>query len=211
MAALDEGSLSPAFRAFVQNFFEDTLALTRRELDLTFLTELSPTEVLRARNLLQRNLHLRYTSIIEGLGLLGDASDARRLQDLLDTESDSSRRLTIGKALWRIRRDPQFPVLLEQMITSDDATLKQAHIDDVLLLGDHRSIAFLIRLLDDGDSFVRRLALSTLNALEFAAHYLTPTFPHDAEYYRARESDRALVERLVSNLAADQTQWPVHT
>ena len=211
MSGLEERNLSPSLRAFVQNFFENTLALSRGELDLAFLKELSPADVLQARTLVQRNLHLRYTSIIEGLGLLGDASDAQSLQDLLNTETEPSRRLTIGKALWRIRRDPQFPTLLEQMIASDDVMLKQAHIDDVLLLGDHRSIAFLTRLLDDDDPFVRHLALGTLNALEFSAHYLTPTFPHDAEYYRTRQSDAALVQRLVSNLVVDRAQWPVHT
>lgn len=208
---LDWRSASPAFHRFIRAFFINTMALSRGELDFRFLEELTPAEVREARRYLLDNLASGHVGIIEGIGLLGDADSAKRLDECLQRQTNLSRRISMGRALYRLRQDPQFPDLLEAMVRSDSATLRQAHLDDVLFLEDDRALTFLLRLLDDSDSLVRRMALSWLNGLEDEVHYLTPTFPHDAQYYRTRRSDAELMGRMVRNLGSDPAAWPVRT
>lgn len=208
---LDWRSASPAFHRFIRAFFINTMALSRRELDFGFLKGLTPPEVREARRYLTDNLASGHVGIVEGIGLLGDADSAKRLDECLRRETNLSRRISVGRALYRLRQDAQFPDLLDAMVRSDSATLRQAHLNDVLFLEDERAISLLLRLLDDSDSLVRRMALSWLNGLEDEVHYLTPTFPHDAQYYRDRRFDTKLLSRMVRNLGSDPAGWPVRT
>jgi hypothetical protein len=197
---------SPEFREFYGHYFVNSLGLARREVDLAFLERLDSAERGLAARLLRSNLHLRYTHIIEGFAELRDASAAGELRAMLQDEPDLSRRLTIGRTLWRLERDPSFVALLAEMIRAKSPTLRQAHLDDVLLLEDERSIHLLIDLLDDSDSFVRFLALSHLNGIEYKKSFLVPAqeLPHDAGYFRNRRTDPVFIAGMVEHLRSRQ-------
>ncbi|MFN9367714.1 MAG: hypothetical protein ACK6CT_02955 [Planctomycetia bacterium] len=115
---------------------------------------------------------------------------------------DLSRRLTIAGALWKINRDPCFPGLLAKMIAADDEALKVAHMDQVLWLGDVRSIRMLIDLLSDPHRFVRSLALSRLNEAEYGRRFLAEDLPRPAEDYVRSLSDSVFMEGMVERLNA---------
>ncbi len=208
---IDWARVSAAFREFFHHFFVDSRGLQRREVDLAFLRLLSPEELALARALLRRNLHLRYTHLIEGLGEIGDETAAEELRRLLHSEADLSRKITIGRALWRLQRDPVFRELLLDMARSKSNTLKEAHIDDALLLGDEQALQILGTLLEDRGDFVRALALSRLNGIEARKHFLLASrdLPHDATYYGERLRDTAFVREMVENLRSPIAEWPV--
>lgn len=67
---VSRGPHSPAFAQFLWNWFGDTTLLLRGELDLTVLNDLTPEELAVAREMVSRNLKLRYTHIIEGVSAL---------------------------------------------------------------------------------------------------------------------------------------------
>lgn len=196
-------SQSPAFSQFLHYWFVDTIGLTRREVDLTFLRDLTEEEREIARDLLRRNLKLKYTHIIEGVASLNDMTAVPILHAMLAEEEDLSRRLTIAGTLWRLAKDPVFMDCLNRMKVSDRATLRAAHLDQVLWLDDERAIDFLIDLLDDSDSFVRFLALSTLNRIEFERGFLSKKeLPRTPEDYRSRRDDPAFQTLMVNHLQA---------
>lgn len=199
---LVRGSHSPAFTEFLRQWFIDTRALVNGEADLTFLKDLSPQEVEIARQLLRRNLKLRYTHIIDGTAALCDVDAIPILKAMLSTEEDPSRRLTIAGALWRLSRDDSFVTTLHQMVASKNATLKQAHIDQVLWLRDGRSVDMLVDLLKDEDGFVRYQALLLLNRLEFGKSFLgAHELPRQASDYEKRRNDERLRQIMISNIA----------
>jgi hypothetical protein len=199
-----ERSHSAAFKQFLHHWFVDSMGLSRGEVDLTFLSELNPEELAIAQDLLRRNLGLRYTHIIEGAAALHDVSAAPMLRSMLDEETDVSRQLTIAGALWKLTSDPIFIECLNRMKVSDHATLKQAHLHQILWIGDDRAISFLIDMLDDADSFVRFLALSALNRLEFNRQYFVPAkqFPGQPDDYRRRRHDPSFLQLMIVHLRA---------
>lgn len=182
---------SSAFDQFLQNWFGNSWALTRGEVDLAFLNDLTSEEREIAMDLLRRNLGLKYTHIIEGVAALGDLTSVPILQAMLTAEPDASRQLTIAGTLWKLNQNVAFVDCLKRMKASKQATLKHAHFHQILWLGDERAIDFLIELLDDADRFVRFLALSTLNELEFERRFLVPEtqLPCGSDHYRARRND----------------------
>jgi HEAT repeat protein len=195
------GFHSEAFRQFLYHWFADTWALTRGEVDLAFLNDLIPEECELAKELLRRNLKFRQTHIIEGTAMLGDLEAVPMLRDLLSKQSDLSWQLTISGVLWKLVRDPSFPEYLNRMKTSESAILKQAHLHQILWLGDERAIDLLIDLLDDHDDFVRRLALTSLNDLEDGRRFLAgEDVAYDEAAYRKRRHDPILRRRLVDAL-----------
>jgi len=129
------------------NWFGDTGPLTHGELDLTFLKDLTDEELTLAREMIRRNLKLRYVHIIQGVSALNDVEAAPLLRAMLDAEPSDSRRLTIAGALWKLTRDPVFPELLERAKASGNPGLMSAHLLQVLWLDDARSIDFLMDLL----------------------------------------------------------------
>lgn len=193
---------SRAFADFIKYWFFQEMALLRRELDCSFLRDLTPEELDAARKLIRMNLRTRHVHIIEGAAALEDVEAVPMLRAMLAEESDESRRLTIAGSLWKLARDPVFVDCLEQMVTSQNASLKQAHDYQILWLGDERAIDFLVRLLDDADDFVKFLALSTLNSLEFGKGFLVPShqLPSQPESYRARRSDPVFRTKMVVQL-----------
>jgi hypothetical protein len=198
------GSPSPALKQFLSHWFKDSFALTRGDVDLSFVSELSDHEREYACDLLRRNLSLRYTHIIQGLGVLQDTSAVPVLSRMLTEEENLSRRLTIAGTLWRLGRDEAFFDVLAEMKASGDAILIQAHIDQVLWLADERAIDLLCEFLDHSDSFVRFLALSRLNEVEFGDTFTmqrADDLIRQPKYYRKRRYETALRRQMVDNLS----------
>lgn len=156
-----------------------------------------------AKDLLRRNLKLRYTHIVEGIAEIKDVTAVPLLRDMLAKESDLSQQLIITGALWKLIRDSSFVNCLNRMKASKNSTLKKAHFHQILWLRDERGIDLLFDTLDDEDRFVRFLALSTLNELEFGRRFMVPEneLPRRAAEYRERRQDRVLRELLINNLA----------
>lgn len=74
---------SNAFAQFLQNWFGNSWALTRGEVDLTFLNDLTLDERQMAKDLLRRNLTLRYAHLIEGAAALDDVASIPILKGML--------------------------------------------------------------------------------------------------------------------------------
>jgi len=72
------------------------MALSRGELDLTFLNDLTQDELSLARDLIRRNLPVRHTSIFQGVEALHDEEAAPILRKMLGEETSLS---------WRRRRE----------------------------------------------------------------------------------------------------------
>jgi len=202
--AVVRGPHSNAFVQFLQNWFGNSAALTRGEVDVTFLNDLTSSERQIAQDLLRRNLKLRYTHVIEGVAALGDLASIPILRAMLASEPDVSRKLTIAGALWKLDQDVVFVDCLNQMISNKNATFKQAHFHQILWLGDERAIDFLVELLEDSDQFVRFLALSTLNGLEFERLFFVPEakLPCGSDAYRLRRKDADFRSMMVAHLRA---------
>lgn len=161
------GPHSPAFAKFLRNWFGDTTALTHGELDITFLNELTPEELSLARELIRRNLKLKYTHIVQGAAALHDPAAVPILHQLLDNEPDMDRRLTISGALWKINRDQAFIETLREVRAIRPSLFGYFHTLKVLWLDDERALDFLIDLLNVKDKMVHLTALGLLNELEF--------------------------------------------
>ena len=196
---------SHAFQKFYRHFFVNSTGLIRGEVDLSFLRELTPDETSLAKDLIRRNLKLNYTHIIDGAAALRDREAVPQLRDMVARESDLSRRLSIAGALWRITKDPIFLECLRDMAKSDNESLKEAHIFQVLWLGDQHAINLLIDLLNDPGSFVRHLALLALNAIEHRKHFhcSSDDLPCGPSDYIARKGDKEFINVMVQNLC----QW----
>ena len=108
------GSHSETFSKFLWNWFGNTSAVGRNELDVIFLRDLAPGELSLARGLVRRNLRVKHLHIIRAAGLLQDQEAAPILTSMLAEESDFSWRLAIAGSLWRIDRDPIFVRCLEE-------------------------------------------------------------------------------------------------
>jgi HEAT repeat protein len=195
---------SRAFEQFLQTWFGNSYPLTRGEVDLSFLNDLTSEEREVAKDLLRRNLKLRYSHVIEGVAALDDSDSIPILKMMLAGEPNASRQLTIIGALWKLNKDVAFVDYLNRMKSGKDATLKQAHVHRILWLGDGRTIDLLIDLLDDEDGFVRFLALSTLNELEFESHFLIPEkqLPSRPDHYRSPKDDAVFRAMMTSHLQA---------
>ncbi len=123
-----QGQHSRAFATFLQHYFVDSRGLMRREIDLQFLDNLTEQERTLAKELIRRNLTLRYSHIIDGVAALRDREAIPELKNMLTSEKDLSLRLTISGVLWMLDRDGVFVECLQQMVKSDDHYLKEAHI-----------------------------------------------------------------------------------
>lgn len=198
---------SSAFAKFMMNWFGDTRALSRKEVNLDFIDELTPEEREAAKSLLRRNLPLQYAHIIEGIVLLDDKESIPDLCSLLQHTADLSRQLVIGGALWQLSQDSVFPALLEEMKTSQNGALKQVHFHQIAWLRDERALNLYFDLLNDRDDHVRFLALRQLNELEYGKRFLTPPrlLPHQTEHYKAHEYDSDLRAAMLNNLRCGRT------
>jgi hypothetical protein len=194
---------SPALQAFYRDFFVNATGLIRGEVDLTFLQSLTTKESALAKDLIRRNLKLRYTHIIEGAAALRDQEAVPQLKEMLARESNLSRRLTIAGTLWRLVKDSSFPERLHDMVQSDSEPLKEAHIDQIVWLGDERAIRLLMDLLEDDGRFVRYLALSRLNEIEHKRRFMGAELPHSPDHYLTRRGDNGFMQLMAMNL----TEW----
>ena len=197
------GAHSPAFYEFFRLWFVDSVGLVRREVDLSFLSKLTADELQTARNLLRRNLHLKYNHVIEGVAALHDYDSVPVLREMLAREENPSRQLTIAGSLWKLARDESFFDCLSRMKQSKSVSLRRAHIRQILWLQDERALDLLIDMLEDGDAFVRFRALKFLNQLELRERFPLSSvdeMPHQADYYQMRRTDKALRELMVTNM-----------
>jgi hypothetical protein len=143
------GPHSPAFGKFLSSWFGDTYTLTHGELDLTFLEGLTTEERELAREMVRRNLKLKYTHIIEGVSALHDTAAVPILRNMFNEESDEDRRLTIAGALWKLVKDPIFIECLERAKTR--GSLGYFGLAKVLWLNDARAVDILIDVLPQRD------------------------------------------------------------
>lgn len=197
-----EEKRSEAFKQFYHNWFEDSFGLTRGEVDLEFLNDLTPAEHKLAIDLLRRNLQLGYTHIIEGIALLDDRESIPTLKSILAETTDDSRRLTIAGSLWKLDKDESFPEEIERMISHANRFVKEAHLEQILWLGDERSIKYLVDLLVEGDTFASFLALSRLNEIEDNKRYFLgrDEFPHQPDYYLSHREDESFLRAMVTKM-----------
>jgi hypothetical protein len=201
---------SEAFHKFYDYWFQNSFALTRGEIDVAFLADLTPEELQLARNLVRSNLGLRETHLVEGAAQLNDVESIPRLRDLCDTETNPSRKLTISGALWKLAGDERFVGTILQMVASMDANLKQAHFHQILWLGNEVSIRALIDLLSDNDRFVSYLALAKLNELEYG-HPFSVSFdqlPSQPSRYQSLRDDKGFCGQLATSLRAKLDRNP---
>ncbi|MBK9165021.1 MAG: hypothetical protein IPM21_14150 [Acidobacteria bacterium] len=192
-------ALSGAFKKFYYNWFVNSFGLTRGEVDLEFLADLTTQERELAIGLLRRNLGLGHSHLVEGIGLLDDKESIPTLRTMLAETTDASRRLTIAGSLWKLCKDESFPKEIERMVKKGNRFVKEAHLEQILWLGDTRSIRYLIDLVAEGDTFAGSLALSRLNEIEDNKRYLLgrDEFPHQPDYYlRLRDDDYFLTTML---------------
>jgi len=193
---------SPAWKQFLDVWFgEDYPALSRDEIDRSFVRNLTVGEMEEARVLMRGSLRSKQKEFIEGVADLGDLESIPELRLLFESEGDLSRRLTIAGSLWRLARDPCFANCIEEMVAGGSADLKAAHIHQILWLRDEMVLNFLVRLLDDADGFVRHLALSKLIEIETGKSSLVVDrgqFP--AERYRLRREDPGFRRLMVANV-----------
>lgn len=196
------GTPSPAFEQFLYHWFVNSWDLTRHEVDLSFIDELSPDELDRARELLRMNLHLKQNHIIEGVAILRDLKAVPLLRSLLEAESSSSRRLTIAGSLSKLTDNHALSEAISGMVNSGTPSLKSAHFHQILWLDDERAINALFDLCVDSDNFVRFLAVKTLNALEFDRRFSVPEkeLPHGSDYYQGRRHEAEFRQLLVRRL-----------
>ena len=198
-----DGLHSPAYRKFYENFFVDATGILRHEVDLDFINALTPQETELAKDLIRRNLQLKYVHIIEGVAILQDHDLVPQLKNMFVHENDLSRKLTIAGTLWKLENDPVFPECLREMVKSKNDSLKVAHMHQIAWLGDERTIHLLIDIFQGGYGFARHRALSMLNAIENRKSYLGSDLPHSEKYYISHKDDEAFMEKMVKNL----TEW----
>lgn len=192
---------SPAFRDFLWNWFGDTRAISRGDLDVSFLQELSGEELAIAKELIRRNLKVRHMHIIQAAAELRDIDAVPELQRLLAAESDVSWRLVISGALWNLVRDPVFVTCLERAKAAGGDMFAWAHLYQVLWLDDERAVDFLIDLLDQKDSFVRFQVLGLLNTLELGRRIdRREDMVYGAEDYRKRRTEQAFRRRITDSI-----------
>jgi hypothetical protein len=203
--------ISGAFWQFFHHWFVDSFGLTRGDVDISFLGQLTPAETEVARNLLRRNLGLKYDHIIEGVAALGDVASVPTLRAMLDVEHDNSRQLTIAGVLWILAGDESFVGLLNRGIRARDLHVRRALARYAVWLGDERAIDMLVDLVNDFDDTARSQALRLLNTLEAGQHVMEATadLPHRATDYLNRRYDAALRALMAENLR--KIRWDIPT
>jgi hypothetical protein len=198
--AVAAGPHSPAFARFLWNWFGNPIALSRGELDLTFLNDLTQDELSLARELIRRNLPVKHNSIFQGVEALSDVEAAPILRKMLSEETDLSWRLTISGALWRLNRDPVFIKCLEEAKSVRPSIFQGVHLWQVLWLDDERAVDFLIDLLDQRDWPTQSMTLGLLNQLEFGHPMGIPArkMPHQPADYSRLRGDAAFRTHMVA-------------
>jgi hypothetical protein len=176
------------------------MALSRGELDLTFLNDLTQDELSLARELIRRNLPVKHTSIFQGVEALHDVGAAPILRKMLSGEAELTWRLTISGALWRVNRDPVFIEFLEEAKATRPSIFQGVHLWQVLWLDDDRAVDFLIDLLDQRDWPSQSMTLDILNQLEFGRPMGIPAkkMPHQPADYRKLRGDPAFRAHMVA-------------
>jgi hypothetical protein len=160
-SGISEMPCSPAFKKFLWNWFGDESSLRRGDLDLDFLRQMPAGEINLARELVRRNLGLKFVHIIEGSAVLADTSAVPRLRALLEAELNLDLQLTLAGVLWKLAKDGSLFRYLELAVEERQWLLVRAHISKALWLDDGRSIDFLFGLLNGYE----RESVSKLNPL----------------------------------------------
>jgi hypothetical protein len=194
------GPHSQAFATFLWNWFGSTKAAANQAVDLAFLDDLTPEEFSSAKELIRRNLRLKYNHIIWGVSVLHDLDAAPMLRELLREEPDISRRLVMAGALWKLTRDPVFIECLEEAKANHGSIFVFRHLLQVLWLDDERAVDFLIDLLSAKESMTQSFTLGLLNELEFGRRtdVHATKMPHQPADYRKLRADPAFRAHMVS-------------
>lgn len=196
---------------FVHDFFTNPVAVLRGEADLGYVENLSPSERDSLAALVRLNLRPLRSATLEAISALRAVEVVSDLEELLEEEDDASRRLEIAGSLARVMDDPGYiRPYLRELKASRDATLKEAHFDDIRLLPPAEQLDFFFDLLADPDSsFVRHLALTELNGLQDRKWYLARELPRNESYYLSRRNDPQLRDALVEAAQSSRSDWEV--
>jgi hypothetical protein len=154
--------------------------------------------------LIRRNLRLKRNHIIEGASALRDIDAIPILREMLREETDTSRRLTLAGALWKINRDPAFIECLEEAKSKHSDIFQGVHLWQVLWLDDERALDFLIDLLNTKgidllnakEWMTQSFTLGLLNQLEFGIP--ATRMPHQPADYRKLRADPAFRAHMVA-------------
>ena len=98
-------TLSKEFKDFYFNHFVEPYGLSRNEVDTSFFKKMSTNELEISKDLIRKNLHLKYSHLFKASGELKDEKALPILYKFLNIETDLSWKLTIGRAIWRINND----------------------------------------------------------------------------------------------------------
>ena len=195
-----QGHHSFAFDKFLRNWFANTDALYRCELDRSFLKDLTPEEHSLAKDLIRRNLKTGHQHLIETVSILHDTEAASCLCAMLEVEKDESRCLIIALQLWKLGNDPVFVKCLEHAMVDAKDLFCYPNLLRILWLNDERAVLFLIDLLDLPDRSNRNSVLSLLNQLESgayipAASWELPSQPAD---FQRRRQDQSFLSKMAA-------------
>jgi hypothetical protein len=155
-------SLSKDFKDFFHNHFVDSYGLTRNEVDTSFFKNMSAKEKEIAKNIIRKNLHLKYVHLFKASGELEDEKALPILYEFINNEKDLSWKLTIGRAIWKINKDKVYEDLLISLATSIDENLKYAHFEQLYDLGENKKIQFLQLMTGKDETLSERRATEIL-------------------------------------------------
>lgn len=198
--------LSPVLSEFLYNWFENSFRMSRRDVDLGFLSELTPEELEYARDVLRRNLHLGDCLMIEGTAALVDRSAVPALRKLLKREKTPGGRLTIAGSLWVLAKDEAFYNAIVKMMRHGNSDQKWFYFDRVLWLADGRALDLLFGFLDDCDPVVRDQAVGYLDLIE-GRGWLFRNRPHEAHYYRPRRDNERFRAKMTERLKSEAGEF----
>lgn len=198
------------FRSFYNHVFVHPMGVMRNEVDLSFVQELGGSEADVAKDLVRRNLHCTDVVMLEAAVALQDMEVVPDLENCLKAVPTLGQRIGIAAALWRLNRHESFPECLAEVVKTENEALKEAQIPRMQWIGDERSILLLMQLLEDRGQFVRFLATTRLNDIEFGDRHPNEPLRKTADDYRARAKDPAFLRMMVSNMTErylDHLYW----
>ncbi|WP_452227611.1 MULTISPECIES: hypothetical protein [unclassified Lacinutrix] len=159
-------TLSKEFKDFYYNHFVEPYGLSRNEVDTSFFKKMSTNELEISKDLIRKNLHLKYSHLFKASGELKDEKALPILYKFLNIETDLSWKLTIGRAIWRINNDNLYEKLLMNLATSKEENLKYIHFEQVYDLGEKKKVQFLKLMVGNDETLSERRATEILNRIK---------------------------------------------
>ncbi|PQO45253.1 hypothetical protein [Blastopirellula marina] len=197
-------------RSFYNHVFVHPMGVVRNEVDLSYVQELGGSELDVAKDLVQRNLHCTDAVMLEAVVALQDMDVIPDLENCLKAVPTLGQRTLIAATLWRLNRHASFPECLAEVVKVDNEALKEAQIPRMHWIGDERSIHLLMQLLEDRGQFVRYLATTRLNDIEFGDRHHNEPLRKSADDYLAQRKDPAFLRMMVNHMTErylDHLYW----